>query len=336
MAANTSGSTIRIRALMTPRTFDISFNAFDGTFPEWLVESLADCKEDVTIVLDVRAAFSFPQHLRCHLSAAAVSAACCNVKKPWLQSFPLLASPKRCGLPGVQGNKLMCPEHGFALERAAPAGRLDGLFCYQARASVEVTDATPMANITSLAFVAHHHLSGGAVFGIIVAVLLGVAGLAGEATSTSPPLLPSGRDIDMELSGLAPAFFIVIKGTDNETEFEITGWGPVLKSQPRCRRVTEWRGLQGWDTGATSGMAMRCAAQVDSRALTSTTAALPRGPCRAEGWARPTCTPPAAPSLGSAAAAWCAPLLCLLFSRQRGQCTGHARMEDLHSWHDAD
>ena len=55
MAANTTGSTIRTRAQMTPRTFDISNNAFDGWFPEWLVEKVAECKEDITLILDVRA-----------------------------------------------------------------------------------------------------------------------------------------------------------------------------------------------------------------------------------------------------------------------------------------
>ena len=53
LAANTTASQIKLRAQMTPRTFDISFNAFSGAFPEWLVEGLAQCKEDVTVILDV-------------------------------------------------------------------------------------------------------------------------------------------------------------------------------------------------------------------------------------------------------------------------------------------
>ena len=53
LAANTTTSQIRLRAEMTPRTFDISSNGFTGEFPEWLVEALAQCKEDVTIILDV-------------------------------------------------------------------------------------------------------------------------------------------------------------------------------------------------------------------------------------------------------------------------------------------
>lgn len=54
LAANTTTSQIKLRASMTPRTFDISYNDFNGQFPEWLVESLVDCKEDITVILDVR------------------------------------------------------------------------------------------------------------------------------------------------------------------------------------------------------------------------------------------------------------------------------------------
>lgn len=49
----TAGSTIRARAQMTPRTFDISNNHFVGWFPEWLVDKVAACKEDITLILDV-------------------------------------------------------------------------------------------------------------------------------------------------------------------------------------------------------------------------------------------------------------------------------------------
>ncbi len=58
MAANTSESTIRLRAQMTPRTFEVSNNGFDGWFPEWLVEKVAGCKEDITVVLDVSSSFA--------------------------------------------------------------------------------------------------------------------------------------------------------------------------------------------------------------------------------------------------------------------------------------
>jgi hypothetical protein len=53
MAANSSYSAIRARADMTPRTFDISGNQFSGVFPTWLVAAVGDCKENVTVVLDV-------------------------------------------------------------------------------------------------------------------------------------------------------------------------------------------------------------------------------------------------------------------------------------------
>ena len=54
LAANTTTSQIKLRASMTPRTFDISYNGFTGQFPKWLVKSLVDCKEDITVILDVR------------------------------------------------------------------------------------------------------------------------------------------------------------------------------------------------------------------------------------------------------------------------------------------
>ena len=55
LAANTTTSQIRLRAEMTPRTFDIANNQFSGAFPGWLVDALADCVEDVTVILDVSA-----------------------------------------------------------------------------------------------------------------------------------------------------------------------------------------------------------------------------------------------------------------------------------------
>ena len=76
-----------------------------------------------------------------------------------------------------------CPPLGFELEATPPAGRLDGLFCYNAPAHAPISDATPTSAIATMVHIDHHHLSGGAIFGIIVAVLLGVALLAGESSS---------------------------------------------------------------------------------------------------------------------------------------------------------
>ena len=78
-----------------------------------------------------------------------------------------------------QGDRLICPAHGFMLGHAAPAGRLDGLMCYSASSSELITDATPMANITSMVYIEHHGMSSGAVAGIVILVLVLVAGMAG-------------------------------------------------------------------------------------------------------------------------------------------------------------
>lgn len=57
LAANTTGSAIRARALMQPRVLDLSANSFTGDLPDWLVQALADCTENVTLILDVRPPF---------------------------------------------------------------------------------------------------------------------------------------------------------------------------------------------------------------------------------------------------------------------------------------
>ena len=80
----------------------------------------------------------------------------------------------------MQGAKLICPNNGFELDQSAPAGRLDGLMCYSASAPELITDATPMANITSMVHIERHGLSSGAVAGIVILVLVLVGGLAGE------------------------------------------------------------------------------------------------------------------------------------------------------------
>ncbi len=80
----------------------------------------------------------------------------------------------------AQGALFTCPPHGFELEATPLPGRLDGLFCYNAPASAAITDATPMTAISGMVHVERHSLSGGAIVGIIFAVLIGVALLAGE------------------------------------------------------------------------------------------------------------------------------------------------------------
>lgn len=82
----------------------------------------------------------------------------------------------------LQGAKFSCPPHGFELEAPPPKGRLDGLFCYNSPAGAAViTDATPTSDIYTLIHIERHGLSGGAIVGIVFAVLIGVALLAGAA-----------------------------------------------------------------------------------------------------------------------------------------------------------
>lgn len=56
--------------------------------------------------------------------------------------------------------------------------------CYSASSPELITDATPMANITSLVSYEHHGLSGGAVAGIVILVLVLVAALAGVPSAS--------------------------------------------------------------------------------------------------------------------------------------------------------
>ena len=65
----------------------------------------------------------------------------------------------------------------------AQTTRLDGLMCYSASASELITASTPMANITSLITYDREGLSGGAIAGIVILVLVIVAALAGEPCS---------------------------------------------------------------------------------------------------------------------------------------------------------
>ena len=82
----------------------------------------------------------------------------------------------------LQGDQLVCPPGGFQLGSQAQTSRLDGLMCYSASASELITASTPMANITSLITYDREGLSGGAVAGIVILVLVIVAALAGESS----------------------------------------------------------------------------------------------------------------------------------------------------------
>lgn len=92
------------------------------------------------------------------------------------------ADTKGCCL---QGDSLTCPVHGFELEHVPPPGRLDGLMCYSVSSPELITDATPMANITSMVYYERSGLSGVALAGIVVLVLMIVAALAGVPTESS-------------------------------------------------------------------------------------------------------------------------------------------------------
>ena len=58
-----------------------------------------------------------------------------------------------------------------------------------------------MADIASLTYVERHPLSGGAIFGIIVAVLVGVCGLAGESQGGPQKLVTTMTGSTLQLSG---------------------------------------------------------------------------------------------------------------------------------------
>ena len=90
-----------------------------------------------------------------------------------------------CAAP--QGDNLTCPPGGYVLTAQPPQGRLDGLYCFNAGSSDAVVSRTAMSDVSSLVHMRHRsRLSGGAVFGIILAVLVGVAGLAGALQGPLP------------------------------------------------------------------------------------------------------------------------------------------------------
>ena len=60
------------------------------------------------------------------------------------------------------------------METAIPAGRLDGMFCQGTDSTGAITQI-PLANVVVLS--KKDNLSGGAIFGIVLAVLLCLGGL---------------------------------------------------------------------------------------------------------------------------------------------------------------
>ena len=83
--------------------------------------------------------------------------------------------------PGLQGLVLTCPTAAITLAQAPAEGRLEGLTCFMAGSSQDVVlGATPQKSVRDLVVVPQS-LAAGAVFGIIMAVLAGLAALGGVA-----------------------------------------------------------------------------------------------------------------------------------------------------------
>ena len=69
---------------------------------------------------------------------------------------------------------MTCPPNGFHVETAVPPGRLDGLYCQGTDSTGAITQI-PLSKVVLLE--KEDSLSGGAIFGIVLAVLLCVGGL---------------------------------------------------------------------------------------------------------------------------------------------------------------
>ena len=82
--------------------------------------------------------------------------------------------PAQLMLMNLQGSILTCPPNGFVVETAVPSGRLDGLYCQGTDSTGAITQL-PLSKVVLLK--QKDNLNGGAIFGIVLAVLLCVGGL---------------------------------------------------------------------------------------------------------------------------------------------------------------
>ena len=78
----------------------------------------------------------------------------------------------------MQGSTLTCPPGDFTVEKAVPKGYLDGLTCQGTDKAGSIIQV-PLSQVVQLE--QEDELSGGAIFGIVLAVLVALGGMAGGA-----------------------------------------------------------------------------------------------------------------------------------------------------------
>ena len=94
---------------------------------------------------------------------------------------PLSTQPASVRPVCMQGLVLTCPAAAITLAQAPAEGRLEGLTCFMAGSAEDVVlGATPQKAVQDLVVVPQS-LTAGTVFGILVAVLAGLAALGGVA-----------------------------------------------------------------------------------------------------------------------------------------------------------